>query len=126
MVTGPTTFWRDSVTRRQLQALMNLRAAAGKSRLRVYADKIYTTSHVIVSAWSLRGGPLQPWMVNENRLMSRLRVAVEWAFNDIKMFFKSLNLKSHQKLRASPIIPQFVVATLICNVKTILYQHGPV
>ena len=51
-----------------------------QGRLKLYADKIYNDGPVVEAAWSRRHGPVLPWMVTENLMMSGIRVAVEWTF----------------------------------------------
>ena len=77
--------WRDSEMRIQLEEIMIGRVAEGLPRLKLYADKIYSNSILMTAAYSLRNnrGGLQDWQINFNRIMSDIRVGVEWSFGKI-------------------------------------------
>ena len=57
---------------------MRLRAAQGLPRYKVYADKNFNTCALLTAAWNLRNGPLCQWMINQNTIMSKIRIAIEW------------------------------------------------
>ena len=68
-----------------------------RCRLKLYADKIYNTSPLVTAAWSLRHGPIAQWMSDENWVMSKIRVAIEWTFGSILMLFKFVDFAKGQK-----------------------------
>ena len=97
------------------------RVAAGDPRYRLYADKIFTSSLLVRAAYSRRNGPLTPWMRSHNHIMSRIRVAVEWAFGKIVTRAKHIAFAMSMKLREIPVVKYFVVATLFANAHTCVY-----
>ena len=92
--------WRDCQIRLDLEQIMQARQALVPPlrRLKLYADKIYNTGPLITAAFSERHGPLQQWMQDENYLMSKIRVAVEWTFKTILMLFKFTSFSKGQKI----------------------------
>ena len=72
--------WANCGIRNDLENIMLTRMAENppRRRLKLYADKIYTTSPLITAAFSRRHGALQAWMIVENSIMSKIRVAIEW------------------------------------------------
>ena len=90
--------WRDCQIRHDLEIIMNERVQENLPRLVLYADKIYNNSPLIRAAWSRRHGEVTPWMIIENSIMSKIRVAVEWTFGSIVMLFKFVSFKVGQKL----------------------------
>mmetsp|Transcript_18466 Transcript_18466/g.16728 ORF Transcript_18466/g.16728 Transcript_18466/m.16728 type:complete len:84 (+) Transcript_18466:3-254(+) len=65
-------------------------------------------------------------MVNENNLMSRVRVAVEWTFGKISGLYKFISFFKGQQLQKSTIAKQYTIACLLANCNTCLYgsQHN--
>ena len=76
-----TMCWRDCTIRYQIDACMNERVINGQPVLKLYGDKIFNTCNLITAAFSLRNGPLLPWMVILNRIMSPIRVSIEWVYS---------------------------------------------
>jgi hypothetical protein len=72
--------WGECHIRHEIEELMLWRVANGLRRLKFYADKIFNSCTILTAAFSLRHGELQPWMVQLNRLMSPIRVCIEWCF----------------------------------------------
>ncbi len=122
-----TMVWRDCEIRNQLQDIMDARLAEDppRQRLRLYADKIYNTSLLIVAAWNLRHGPVNEWQTAENRVMSGIRVAIEWTFGTIIMLFKFPDFCKGQKLGESPLAKHYIISALFANCHCCLYgdQH---
>ena len=75
----------------------------------------------MTAAFSLRHGPLQPWMTAENFLMSKIRVAIEWSFGQIIMLYKFIDFAKGQKLLESPVAKHYIVAVLLANCHTCAY-----
>jgi len=119
-----TMVWRDCRFRHRLERIMLNREAHGRQRLFLYAEKIYRTNQLIVAAFSRRQGHLQPWMVIENSIMSRIRVAAEWVFGIIFGKFKYLDFAKGQKLQEVSVPKFYIVATLLSNAHTCMYG-GP-
>jgi nuclease HARBI1 len=97
--------WRESLMRLKLVEIMQERLAVGLPRLKVYADKIYNHSVIITAAYSLRTNPggLQQWQNNLNRIMSDIRVSIEWSFGKIVTRSKFLAFGSPMKIQQSPV-----------------------
>jgi len=118
-----TMVWASCLIRHQLEAIMQSRLADNppRCRLKLYADKIYNTSPLVTAAWSLRHGPIAQWMTDENWVMSKIRVAIEWTFGSILMLFKFVDFAKGQKLFESPLEKQYVVTVLLANCHNCLY-----
>jgi hypothetical protein len=63
-------------------------------------------------------------MTDENWLMSKIRVAIEWTFGEIVMLYKFVDFKKGQKLGESPVEKHYVVAVLLANCHVCLYGAG--
>lgn len=113
--------WNDCIVRTTLEQIMDDRAAAGLPRLKLYADKLYNSGLLIVAAWSRRHGAVFPWMEMQNRIMSSIRIAVEWSFCTIKDRWKFLSFSKGQKLQESPVTHYHIVAALLANCHCCLY-----
>jgi hypothetical protein len=112
-----TMVWRDCLIRNQLEAIMQSRQAEvpQRRRLKLYADKIYNNCVLVRAAWNRRHGNVLPWMTNENSIMSKIRVAIEWTFGTIVMLYKFVDFCKCQKMRESPVEKHYVVAVLLAN-----------
>jgi len=118
-----TMVWRDCQTREELEEIMEERLAEDppRPRLRLYADKIYNTSNLIIAAWSLRHGPVAEWQALENRIMSSIRIAVEWTFGTIIMLFAFCDFCKGQRIFGSPIARQYTISAFLANCHCCLY-----
>lgn len=112
-----TMVWRDCLIRHQLEAIMQSRQAENppRRRLKLYADKIYNNCLLVRAAWSRRHGIVHPWMTNENSIMSKIRVAIEWTFGTIVMLYKFVDFCKGQKIFESPVAKHYTVAVLLAN-----------
>jgi len=121
-----TMVWRQCLIRHQIENLMQGRMANNppRRRLKLYADKIYNTCPIVTSAWNRRHGALFQWMLDENWLMSKIRVAVEWTFGEIVMLSKFHDYKKGQKLNESPVEKHYIVAVLLANCHVCMYGTG--
>ena len=119
--------WRDSVLRQQLEAVMLQRAAVNLGRLKLYADKIYSTGPLVVAAYSLRNNRqgLLPWMEEINGIMSGIRIGVEWCFGKIVGMSKFVSFSRAMTLLKTPVNKFYHVAVLLANCHTCMYggQH---
>ena len=122
-----TLIWRDSEMRMTLEDIMNERVADGRVRLKLYADKIYGTSILVTAAYSLRQNPggLLLWQIQLNRLMSDIRVAIEWSFGKIINQNKFVSFGKAMKIQNSPVSKYYHVAIILANAHTCMYgcQH---
>ena len=109
--------WRDSEIRTEINDIMEARLAENlpRPRLRLYADKIYNTSLLVVAAWNLRHGPVLAWQAAENRIMSGIRVAFEWTVGTILSLFKFTDFCKGQKIFESPVARHYVMSVLFAN-----------
>lgn len=100
-----TLIWRDSEMRITLAEIMNETVVDGRVRLKLYADKIYSTSILVTAAYSLRQNPagLLLWQIELNRLMSDIRVAIEWSFGKIINRNKFVSFDKAMKVQNSPV-----------------------
>ena len=118
-----TMVWRDCHIRDQIEEIMQERLAEDppRQRLRLYADKIYNTSNLVVAAWSHRHGPVADWQTRENSIMSGIRIAVEWTFGTIVMLFAFCDYCKGQRLFGSPVAKQYTIASFLANCHCCLY-----
>ena len=115
--------WRDCQIRHEIEAIMQSRLAEQppRRRLKLYADKIYNSSALIVAAFSRRHGPLLAWMLTENRIMSGIRIGIEWTFGTIIMLYRFVDFSKGQKLFESPLAKQYTVVAFLTNCHCCLY-----
>lgn len=116
-----TMVWRDCMVRHELEAIMQARVARGLNRLFLYADKIYSTGELIKAAFSRRQGNLQDWMVRENRIMSGVRIGVEWTFGLVIGQSKYISFAKGQQLQKVSVPKFYYVAVLLSNAHTCMY-----
>ena len=119
--------WRDSPSRPAFAASNAVRVAAGLPPFKLYTDKGYNNTAELVAAWSRRhGNVVQPWMREQNRIMSGLRSGVEWSFGTIFMLSKYIAFALGQKLNENRTLAKyFYAATLIANCRTCIYGASP-
>ena len=122
-----TMVWRDSVMRHELERIMVERTAEGRHRYKLYADKIYQNNALITAAYNVRNNPagLTQWQIELNRLMSDIRVAVEWSFGKVVERNKFVSFGKSMKIQGSPVSKYYHVAILLANSHTCMYgcQH---
>jgi hypothetical protein len=121
-----TMVWRDCNIKNQLEEEMQVRIQNGQPRLKLYADKIYNSSILVTAAWSIRHGEVFPWMIVENSIMSKIRVAVEWTFGTVICLYKFVDFCKGQKLYQSPLTKHYTIACMLANCHTCIYgdQHN--
>ena len=115
--------WRDCEIRHALEEIMvsRLDEHPPRRRLKLYADKIYNTSALVTAAFSRRHGDLQAWMTQENRIMSSIRIAIEWTYGTIVTLFKFVDFAKGQKLQESPVPKHYTIAVFLANCHCCLY-----
>lgn len=122
-----TLIWRDSAMKIELERIMVERLQLGQARYKLYADKIYSNSILVTAAYSLRHNPagLLHWQIEINRLMSDIRVGVEWSFGKIVGRNKFVAFGKTMKIQNSPVSKYYHVAVLLANTHTCMYgcQH---
>ncbi|GFO31027.1 hypothetical protein PoB_005753200 [Plakobranchus ocellatus] len=57
-----------------------------------------------------------------NKVMSSVRISVEWSFGKISNFFAFVDFKTNLKLYLQPVGKIFLVATILANCHTCLYS----
>lgn len=119
--------WRDAQMRQDLAAIMQQRLAAGQPGLKLYADKMYNTSLLVVGAYNRRyGNIIQPWMRINNGIMSRIRVGIEWAFGSIITINKYIAFAPGQKLQENRTLKDYYyVGVLVSNCRCCFYGASP-
>lgn len=117
------TVWRDCIVRDRLEQIMRDRENSNppRPRYKLYADKIYNTCALITAAFSRRNGVVEQWMTNQNRIMSKLRVSIEWSLKNLKCLFKFMTFKAGQKIQKSPCPKHMAISALLANCHTCLY-----
>jgi hypothetical protein len=80
----------------------------------VYADQGYAESVGIITPYF--DGAVNAWHEICNQTMASSRIAVEWAFGDIVVYWASLDMKRQQQLLSNRKIAQvYLVAGFLCN-----------
>lgn len=59
-----------------------------------------------------------------NKVMSQVRVTVEWLFGNITNFFKFIDFKKQMKIGLSPVGKLYVVCALLENARTCVYGNN--
>jgi len=67
------------------------------------------------------GSNLTQDQLNFNKVMSKMRICVEWEFADLYNQFAFISFKQNQKLYLQPVAKYFIVSTILKNCKTCLY-----
>lgn len=84
----------------------------------VYGDSAYPLRKFLITPF--RGVHSRPER-KVNRLMSSLRVSVEWGFSKIIQLFPFVDFKKNLKLYKQGVSKYFKVATILTNCHTCLY-----
>ena len=117
--------WQNSRIRADMVTINDHRQQVHSPHVFLYGDKIFQSDGIVIAAYSARWGFVQPWMVNLNRIMSRLRISVEWSFGKVKYLFKSISFKMAQKLMKNQPVNDFIIATFFANCRTCYQWDGP-
>jgi len=122
-----TMVWATSRLRADMLVIRAQRQAAGLRDVFMYADKIFRTDNIIlIAAYSARWGFVQPWMVNLNEIMSKLRVSVEWWFGKVKYLFKSISFALNLRVQVNNApVGDFILGAFFTNCRTCLNWDGP-
>lgn len=79
----------------------------------VYADSAYAQSIWVVHGF-INPAPGSP-RANFNRLMSKARIAVEWAFKNVTQLWQFLDFKREMKIFKTPIGQFYVNGAFLTN-----------
>lgn len=101
---------RESIRFYQVEYDMNIK---------IYGDQGYHQDDVILCPLALQSEGSTEW----NKLMSSLRVSVEWAFRDLKNIWQTLRMKLYLRNLQTPVGLMCIVCCLLCNCKTCLYGN---
>jgi hypothetical protein len=71
------------------------------SRLLVFADSAYPNSDVMISMF--RGRNLPEWATEFNRTFAKVRVAVEWGYNQVVRTFAYLDWRKQLRIESMPV-----------------------
>jgi len=61
------------------------------------------------------GAQLQPWMIELNAIMSKIRVSIEWSFGIIIQRNKFIDFATGQQLQRSPLAKHYNIAVFLSN-----------
>ena len=67
-------------------------------------------------------GNLNPLQEEFNSQMSKVRISVEWLFNEIIKYFAFLDFKKNLKIGLSPVGKMYRVCALLTNARTCLHK----
>ena len=88
----------------------------GEPPFHLYGDQAYGSSRHIISPF--RGYALSAEENNANRIMSELRISVEWGFGIISRLFAFTEFAENQKIGLQPVGVYYRVATIFTNLYT--------
>ena len=99
--------------------LLQYSHAPNGTALCIYGDRAYP--HRIHLQRPFMHGNLNQQQNDYNTAMSKVRVEVEWVFNDISSFFAFIDYKKNLKIGVSPLGKMYLVCALLTNARTCLY-----
>jgi hypothetical protein len=85
----------------------------------LYGDPAYTLRPYLQVGY--KGSSLSAEETSFNTAMSKVRVAVEWAFKDIKQYFTHLDVPRKLRLRVTPAGLWYLCAAMLWNFRVCLY-----
>ena len=86
---------------------------------KVYADKAYNDMSHVLGAY--HGLDNQPWQLEDNDTLKRVRIGVEWAFGKVVSNNKYIDYYKGMSIKLQPVAKMYRVAILFANVHTCLY-----
>ena len=86
----------------------------------IYGDPAYPLRVHLQSPF--KGARLTPNQQEFNKSMSRVRVSVEWIFNDILNYFKFLDFKKNMKVQLSAVGKMYLTCGILHNARICLYK----
>jgi hypothetical protein len=117
--------WTNSQINVDINAINITRVRGGLERVHLYGDKIFRTDMNLIAAYSAFNGVVQDWMTNLNFIMSKLRVSIEWCYGKIKYLFKSITLKTCQRLMKNQPVEDMILSSFFTNCRTCYQYDGP-
>lgn len=93
-------------------------SSPGERAFHLYGDQAYRSGTHIISPF--KGYTLTPAETECNKIMSKLRISVEWGFGKISQLFAFTEFAENQKIRLQPVGVYYLVAILLTNVHTCL------
>lgn len=117
--------WPNSQLNAHMTQINARRVAQNLGRFRLCGDKIFQPDQNLFAMYSRRWGPVSPWMTNLNRIISPLRVSIEWCYGKVKYLFKKLSLKMAQKMMLNNPVEDFILASFFTNCRTCYNWDGP-
>jgi hypothetical protein len=108
-----------------MTAINATRVQQNLDQFRLGGDKIFQSDNNLFAMFSRRWGLVFPWMRVINRIISPLRVSVEWSYGKVKYLFKKLSVKMLQKLMSNAHVDDFILATFFTNCRTCYAWNGP-
>jgi DDE superfamily endonuclease len=109
------TLYRESNIDDALQTSMEISG----TQYYLYGDPAYCLRPYLQIGY--RGSYLTIQQVQFNFAMSKVRIAVEWAFRDVKMYFTHVDVPRKLKLRITPAGLWYVCGVMLWNFRVCLY-----
>ena len=70
-----------------------------------------------------QGSNLSVQQVAFNKAMSSARIAVEWIFKEVKLYFTTVDYKRKIKVFESPVGSLYLAAMLLSNMRNCIYRN---
>ena len=118
----------DTHLLRKSKLLVRLKAAfaaAGyaEGEYCLYADAGYHTSPFLIASFRRAAGALAPAKAKLNRVMSGVRIDVEWGFGRVANMFGALEYTKLQQVNRSAVGLQYRTAVILANAHCCLYGN---
>ena len=88
----------------------------------LYGDPGYHSTDILIAPW--KGAGLTPDQVEINKIMSSVRVSVEWSFGLVSGTFQWVDWKRGQRALQSPVACHYIMAVLLTNCRSCLRQSN--
>lgn len=102
-----------------LQQLATLPESPNGQKYCIYGDPAYPIMDQLITPFR---GNVTPQQEQFNKSMSKVRESVEYGFGKIQTYFAFVDFKKNLKLHLMPIGKIYLVATLLTNCHTCLYN----
>ena len=90
----------------------------------IFGDPAYSNSDIIMTPF--KGANLNQEQREFNKLLSSVRVSVEWCFGLVKRLFAFIDWAKSQKILLSPVALFFKVAVFLTNIHTCVNEGNQV
>lgn len=87
----------------------------------VYGDQAYVRRGTLYVLAPFKGRVLTEEQKEFNKIMSAIRICVEWGFGKIAKLFAFVEFHHNQKLFLQPVSKYFLVCALLTNCHTCMY-----